>query len=163
MLKALKFTLLVLFFAILPLFTVQAGEIRVQYGIGVGEPAWGNVKFLEAGFQDYIVGPWVYTLSGGFWSDIRGGYATSPFVSATSGLKVEYGPLMATSGWGLGAIAFPDAALSTYWQFCNDSAAGIRSKEGHSVALFYKHMSNAGIKLPNQGRDFFGIRVGINF
>lgn len=145
-------------------FSAHSAEVSPKFGVGVaGGADFGTVKYLELGLSGTIIGPWCYTLATGLWTDSRPGYATTPLAVATTGVRAVYGPLMASTEWGLAGIVVPDRALSTYYQFSNLTQAAVRTSEGHFVGAFYRHYSNAGIKQPNLGRDFVGITVGVAF
>lgn len=53
--------------------------------------------------------------------------------------------------------------LSTHYQFADTIAAGYAYHSGLDVALKLEHTSNAGIKMPNSGMNFFGVRLKYHF
>lgn len=142
----------------------QAGEINLRFGVGAGNDMdFGSVKYIEAGHTGTVYGVWVYNVAGALVIDPREGYATTPLLSATTGVRASWGPLMASTSWGLAALAYTDLALSTHYQFTNLTELAICDPNGNCVGAFYRHYSNAGIKQPNLGRDFLGASVGIAF
>lgn len=58
-------------------------------------------------------------------------------------------------------ITATDSVLSTNFQFATDVGVGIRDSETF-VSVGYSHISNAGIKLPNRGRDFILFSLGVS-
>ena len=144
--------------------TASAVEVNARFGVGLGSGMhFGSVKYLEAGVSGSVIGPWVYTLAVGGIFDPRPGYASTPLLAGTTGVRASYGPLMASTEWGLAAIGKTDLALSTYYQFTNLSQIAITDQNGHFVGAFYRHLSNAGIKQPNLGRDMLGAVIGVSF
>jgi hypothetical protein len=144
--------------------STQASELNLRLGVGAGNDFnFGTVKYAELGYSGSIVGPLVYTLATGAIIDSRASYASTPFLAAEGGLKALYGGLMASLQGGLAAIAFPDPALSSYYQFTLSAQVGICDNDGHCVSAFYRHFSNAGLRGTNLGRDFLGAGAVIAF
>jgi hypothetical protein len=67
--------------------------------------------------------------------------------------KVFTGPCVITS---------PDTVLSSWYQWATDFGFGVRD-DLTSLSITYSHISNAGLKLPNQGRDFVVLEMGFAF
>lgn len=59
-------------------------------------------------------------------------------------------------------ITTPDSQLGSPYQFCTDFGAGIRDDKTF-LALTYSHISNAGLKMPNHGRDFAVMVMGFRW
>lgn len=59
-------------------------------------------------------------------------------------------------------ISSVDVLLGSNFQFCTDFGAGIRDTETF-IGVTYSHISNAGIKLPNRGRDYLVMGMGFQF
>jgi hypothetical protein len=60
------------------------------------------------------------------------------------------------------AISSPDSQLGSWYQWCTDFGIGIRD-EMTFMDLTYSHISNAGVVLPNHGRDFTVMEMGFRF
>lgn len=126
------------------------GDFSAMKGLGVGyqSSAWFLATRLEAG---------AYTDQ-----SKRGGVRSSGFGFAGIGVQPEYGPLYVNFFQYVGLIGSPDTVLGGLFQFSEEVGIGIKDeRNGTSVGLFYKHISNAGISLPNIGRDFAGVQVMI--
>ena len=59
-------------------------------------------------------------------------------------------------------ISSTDALLGSIYQFCTDFGIGIRDTET-ILSVTYSHISNAGLKLPNKGRDFVILGMGLRW
>jgi hypothetical protein len=99
---------------------------------------------------------------GGYVDNIGNGRKGSSLAKLQLG--VTPGPNVGTFGLAYTGPCFisnPDNQLSTRLQFCTDFGIGIRD-ENTFIAVTYSHISNAGIKLPNRGRDFVTMEVGFS-
>jgi len=59
-------------------------------------------------------------------------------------------------------ISASDNMLGSFTQFCTDFGFGIRDDKT-VLSLTYSHISNAGLKMPNHGRDFVVMGAGIQW
>ena len=68
-------------------------------------------------------------------------------------------------GVGLSLISEPDIGTrqkSTRYQFSDEFSVGLSDRNGrYRLAYLYRHVSNADIKLPNNGVDFHGLSFSI--
>ena len=136
-----------------------------KYGVGVFNSAENSsveVKTLSFGRQQPLGSIFIWQYEGGFWSDARTdvGRSGSGFVNASAGLNVNFGYMYTQSLWGVAYMTSPDSFLGSHEQFNQDFSAGVKDGRGVSIGLNYKHMSSAGIFMPNQGRDFMSVRLG---
>jgi hypothetical protein len=81
--------------------------------------------------------------------------------SAAVGIQPEWGPIGFYFYQGIGLLTSTDKYLSTNYQFIEQAGIYFRGKNGSHLGPGCWHMSNAGIKLPNLGKDFCGLMVGI--
>lgn len=137
-----------------------------KYGVGIANSATesrAEVKILTIGrtmplgsllAHQWEVGGWVDNSS----DQTRKG---SGFGSYAFGVNVNAGYLYAQSLWGVCAITTRDSYLGGNLQFNQDLSVGLRDSRGVMVGANYKHISSAGIFMPNQGRDFLLIRLAI--
>jgi hypothetical protein len=101
-------------------------------------------------------------LDGGMWWDSREGGKPSAFGFAGLGVEPQYGPIYVNFFQSVGLISHTDQYLGGHFQFMEEIGLGFRDlKEGTSVGLFYRHISNAGLTQINKGRDYIGIQVMI--
>jgi lipid A 3-O-deacylase len=99
-----------------------------------------------------------------------GGDATS---SGYAGLRWEIGgPAGLFLGLGLGGAVHDGRltptrvdrkALGSRVLFHIPAEIGWRFENGHTVSLFFEHMSNAGLADHNEGLDRLGLRYGVRF
>jgi hypothetical protein len=54
----------------------------------------------------------------------------------------------------------PDNVLGGNFQFTNEAGIGLTDKNVY-LGLAWKHLSSAGIEIPNQGRDFIVLQLGL--
>lgn len=164
---ATKTSLFLLVFTVIVLApkTANAGHGSFfKYGLGVFLPdqkSKAEVKMFSVGYQDelYIID---YKLEAGLWADQRGGdRSSSGFGSASLGIEPRLGWFYIHSFWGVALITSPDSMLSTPYQFSQDFGLGVGDTRGVRVGAGYKHLSNAGIKSPNKGRDFMYLSLQI--
>jgi hypothetical protein len=135
-----------------------AGNFVGKYGLGIAPDSHSpvEVKLFSAGYQDtYLHDIMLYQLEAGVFADSHGdGRRSSGFTAASTGIRVDPGTVYAEMLWGVALITSPDSMLSTAYEFTNDTVIGIRDSKGRAFGIGYKHFSNAGIQLPNKGRDF---------
>ena len=68
--------------------------------------------------------------------------------------------LVARVGVGPGFVTATDSRLSSIFEFHIQGFFGLE-QDGWQVGILGDHFSNAGLVLPNLGRDFVGLGVGI--
>lgn len=56
---------------------------------------------------------------------------------------------------GIGFISDTDVYLGGHLEFNHNLYIGIKDKHDKSIGLSYRHISNAGLFMPNVGRDFY--------
>lgn len=140
----------------------------IKYGANVPSEAekLGRTKALFLSYQDKLFGPIIQQYEGGFWFDNSGieGRRSSGLLGYSLGVNANAGSFFAQALVGPSLITSTDSNLGGPFQFNNDFGFGIKDQEtGGSVGITYKHISSAGIELPNKGRDFIMFRVGVPF
>lgn len=152
---------------ILSLFTSTAlADTVIKYGVNVpreGEKL-GSIKSIFLSNQAPIWGPVIRQYEIGGWVDNTGkpGQKSSLMVSPSVGVHVNAGVVYTQALVGPAFISSPDTALGGKFQFNNDFAIGLRDPETKATIGFnYKHVSSAGLEMPNRGRDFLMFRVSI--
>jgi hypothetical protein len=81
------------------------------------------------------------------------------------GVGVKPGPEVGVYGFGFVGpcgISATDTYLSTGFEFCTDIGLGVRDRKTF-MSAGYSHISNAGIKLPNRGKDWAIFSIGVTF
>jgi hypothetical protein len=114
-------------------------EAPLVYGIYTAEELGGYVDNVGDGRRGSALGKLGIGLKPGADTGMFGKLFTGPCVISTT-----------------------DNYLSSHLQFCTDFGVGIRDRQTF-VDATYSHISNAGIKLPNRGKDFFVMEAGLRF
>lgn len=100
---------------------------------------------------------------GGFVDNLGDGRKGAALAKFQLGIKP--GPQIGLYGsafLGPCAVSRTDALLGSNYQFCTDFGIGVRDRETF-LAVNYSHISNAGLKLPNKGRDFVVMGAGMRW
>jgi len=123
---------------------------------GVGSLSDNRNKFLEVGggnANERLAGVWG---AGHAW--VKDG---NDFYYGRMGIGVapETSPIRASFYVGPALISATDNNLSTNFQFCLEANVMILDSRNVGLGITAKHFSNAGIKEPNTGREFYGVRV----
>jgi hypothetical protein len=136
-----------------------------KYGVGIlGSADYGTVatKVFSIGYEEDWFGPLIHQYELGLFSDSSGhGRSSSGFGFYSAGIEVKPGYFLVRSLWGVGLITSPDSMLGGPFQFTQDLMIGVRDDKKNAIGIVYKHISSAGIELPNKGRDFITIQLEI--
>ena len=143
-----------LFLFFFPLF-LFANTIILDYGKGEKDKNFYNI---ELSFNTPIKNLPTYTSLGiGGWDKEESSF----FGSINEGIK--YGKKYFTYAQvGVAALANTTKNLSTSLEFTEKIGIGL-NLENFDISLFYRHISNGGIKKPNRGENFTGITLYFNF
>jgi hypothetical protein len=144
-----------------------ADAIIFRYGLGFGAPnqaGRGEIKWFSLGIEQEKPAPWVTKAEIGVISDMKQdiGRRSGLFASWSAGPKMQLGPVQTRYLWGVGYLSHPDQLLSSRFQFTHDLIIGLYDRKS-GLSLGYKHISNAGITLPNRGRDFLTLQAETYF
>lgn len=144
----------------------RAYELGLKYGLGFGMPGQVDIsesKLLSFELTNELGRLFRHKLSYGAWFDPQPDFkrTSASFGSYSVGLRVEPGPLYFENYFGLSLISQTDSMLSTNFEFTEELGFGVRDKEGRFFGVEYRHFSNAGLQLPNKGRDFFLLNIGV--
>jgi hypothetical protein len=140
-----------------------------RYGVISDEgklSAFPGPKLFAVGTRrDFTGGPLLSLLSwqlelGGIF-DGRRGASSGAFATVSAGLETKSEPFFFYYLPGVALISSPDDYLSTVYQFSHDLGAGIRDSRGVTIDMSYRHFSNAGIALPNPGRNYLVLRLAV--
>lgn len=128
-----------------------------------GKNSHAETKFANLGHRGDLGLGLTYQLELGGWVDTTGhGRASSAYGAAQFGVETD-GEVFARVMTGPALITNPDWYLGGPFAFTEDFYLGLRGRNGNSVGLLYKHISNAGIYNRNVGRDLAGVQVSIPF
>jgi len=144
-----------------------ADAVIFRYGLGFGAPRQsgrGEIKWFSLGIEQEKPSPWVTKAEIGVIADMKQdlGRRSGVFASYSIGPKMQLGPVQTRYMWGVGYLSHPDQLLSSRFQFTHDLTFGLYDRKS-GLSLGYKHISNAGITLPNRGRDFLTLQAETYF
>ena len=148
----------------------MATEEYIRYGIGVSHSGEGATKVVGIGTSDKLLPGerfsfLAYQFEGGYWFDTQAskGRKSSGYGSAEVGMKVHAGPFAMSSFHGPGFITATDSFLGSIPQFFHDVNLGLEDdRNGATISVGYKHISNAGLfSKINRGRDFMTIKLSV--
>ena len=111
-------------------------EADLFYGVSTAEEIGGFVDNGGAGRKGSVLGKLQLGITPGRPVGVFGKVFTGPCV-----------------------ISAPDSQLGSWYQWSTDFGLGIRD-ERTWIAVTYSHISNAGVKLPNHGRDALVMEMG---
>lgn len=134
-------------------------------------PKWGfdeNVLSKTSGDQlgglEYLWSPWdgslLLKMESGVWVAKGEGERSSFYAAPAIGYRLNngWGPFF-ESYLGAGYISAVDAKLGGHVQLFSDMNFGVMDAKGWGLSVGFKHISNFGLKLPNEGRDFLAVRL----
>lgn len=138
----------------------------IKYGSNVPSESEriGRTKAIFISYQDVMFGPLIHQFEAGTWFDNSGieGRKSSGLLGYSLGVNANAGSFFAQALVGPSFITATDSNLGGPLQFNNDFGFGIKDQHtGGSIGITYKHVSSAGLELPNKGRDFIMFRVGV--
>lgn len=124
---------------------------------GIGKDVLAKQPFERMGSLGVQYGDaWKVRANGGCWLATAPGQNSSGFGSLQGGLEVVgEGGTFAGLLFGPSFITRPDAKLSGRFQFHLSGGVGVKNRAGYGVGLKWEHFSNAGLILPNYGRDLW--------
>jgi len=157
---------LLLIFALIT--TPCTADTVFKYGSNAAKEgeSLGSTKSIFIANQNQWFGPFSDQYEVGVWFDNTGikGRKSSGLLGYSLGVNVNSGYLFGQAFIGPSLISHTDSNLGGHFQFNNDIAFGLRDPESQStIGINYKHVSSAGLELPNKGRDFLMFRVGISW
>lgn len=156
-----KFAIIALFLS--TLVYAQDDQVIVDGGVGVfnsGKNSLSETKTLTLGIQEDIYGPLKDRAIVGGWLDNAGnGKSGSALASGQLGFEVNRDGLVAGIFSGPAMISNTDVLLGGHFQFMDDLHLGIQDKDGSYIGIVYRHLSSAGVEMPNVGRDLVGIEL----
>lgn len=110
-----------------------------------------SARYLSTGLTDDFNGLIKSRYELGYWSDRTN--RSSLYGTVQLGLDASNDSFYSDFYTGPSLITHPDTVLSTPLEFKHDLGVGIVGKNKVRVGINYSHLSNAGIRQPNVGRD----------
>ena len=154
----------ILFAFLLVSSVAQAASLDALVGAGVGK----NILAQHAPFERFGTlgirygGAWKIQANGGYYLALAEGERSAWMGSLQTGLEVvgdggTYGQLM----FGPAYVSQDDSKLSGRFQFHLTGGVGVKNDDGYGIGVMWNHLSNAGIKQPNMGRDMITAQLTI--
>lgn len=141
----------------------QDDQIVLDGGLGVFNSATkglSETKMLTLGLQEDVWGPLKDRFIVGGWLDNSGNNKrNSALASYQLGFEVNRDGLIGGIFSGPTAISTTDELLGGHFQFMDDIHFGMEDKQGNYIGIIYRHLSSAGIEMPNIGRDVIGLEL----
>jgi hypothetical protein len=141
-----------------------AADYSARFGPGIQDGAMtGVTKSFGIRYEEYLIRGIYFGGEAGGYVD-NAGYGRKGAGVGKLQLGVKPGPhtgLYAFAFVGPAGITATDSRLGSHFQFATDAGVGIRDMNNF-VNIGYSHISNAGIKLPNKGRDYVVFTIGVS-
>ncbi len=141
----------------------QGDQFSVDAGFGVfnsGKNSLSETKTVAIGYQEDLWDALKQRVTLGGWVDDAGnGKNNSVFLAGQLGFEVNRDGLVAGVFSGPAVISNTDVLLGGHFQFMDDVRLGIQDRIGSYVGVFYRHLSSAGLEMPNIGRDMVGVEI----
>lgn len=152
------------FFLFLALMSgIAQADLSVSVGTGKGILDVPGTHFERVGALGYQLswGDFFLRPEVGFFGDLSGRGRSSFWIVPLIGVRAlsRSGPELHIAG-GPGYLQNPDEILGGHFQFSLEGGGGIMDASGKVyIGVAWKHLSSAGIEMPNQGRDFIMIQL----
>lgn len=148
--------------------TSKADQFDFKYGLEFGMPNQVDTaesKLVALEYQDDLNFFVQHKIGIGAWFDDHPEFkrTNSTFISYSIGIQVLPGFFYLENFFGIAYIGQTDSMLSSNLEFIEEIGIGMQDMIGRFIGIEYRHFSNAGISLPNKGRDFILINTGIHF
>lgn len=141
----------------------QDGQIAVDAGLGVfnsGKKSLSETKMVSISSQEDLWGALKQRATVGGWFDNTGsGRSSSGLISGQLGFEVNRNNTIVGIFSGPTVLSNTDVLLGGNFQFMDDLRIGIQDNKNNYIGLFYRHISSAGIEMPNIGRDLVGLEI----
>lgn len=143
---------------------IAEDSLSVKFGPGIeGQNLTGATKMLGIRSEGHMLRGVYSAFELGGYTEAMEGRKAAVFGKAQVGVKP--GPETGLYGYaffGPCLISATDTQLATNFQFATDLGFGIRDRYTF-MTVGYAHISNAGIKTPNKGRDYVLFGMGVNW
>lgn len=126
-----------------------------------GKDEINDSRYISLGLTDDFNGLIKDRIEIGYWKDP---YNSSSFYTTYQlGLSAKNEIVYAEFFTGPSLITQPDYRLSTPFEFKHDIGIGVLGKDKVGIGINYSHLSNAGIREPNLGRDSLQLKLTLPF
>lgn len=152
--------------ALVAVLHTTAALADVTLAVGVGKGAFGSKgtsfeRVVAVGYEHHFDNGLFVRPEVGYFLDISGRGLSSFWLAPIVGVEARSKAGFAIHvGCGPGLLQNPDQVLGGHFQFSCEMGLGVRD-EHFFVGAAGKHLSSGGTSMPNQGRDFLVIQIGI--
>ncbi len=139
----------------------------VVASVGLGKSAFAGVQ--GAPFERAASLGYEYTFSNGlfvrpeagWFMDNSGHGVSSPWLAPLVGVRSQstVGPALHFA-IGPGYLHNPDSVLGGHFQFSLEGGASLVDRN-FGIGVVWKHLSSAGINMPNRGRDLIALQLSV--
>lgn len=138
-----------------------AGSWYAQWGAGIMAPeqdSLGEIKYVEFGSRQ-VGDNFVRQIGIGGWVDgtKKEGVQNSQYFQWLWGVEVENRGRRVSYLVGPAVIVKTDSLMGSWYHVSHELSYGWVDE--HFIGIVLKHYSNAGLKRPNVGRNFIGLKV----
>jgi len=147
--------------------TSVRADVGIRYGLGVLNSAKSSpteVKIIGLNYTEKLGKSFFVKTEVGYFIDSSGSSSRKSSAYGNTSLGIEVSPsfLLLRGSHGLAVISTPDSYLGRRFpQFSTDLFFGLKDNTGSAIGISYKHISSAGLVMPNQGRDFITLEYSI--
>lgn len=158
--------MLSLFFTVIAMLASCPARADLSVSVGAGKgiieaPGTPFERVGAVGYQfpfatDLFVRPEV-----GYFADIGGSGKSSLWAAPLLGVRAhsQVGPELHIAV-GPAYLQNPDNTLGGHFQFSLEGGIGMVSSDGKIyIGVAWKHLSSAGLEMPNSGRDFLVVQL----
>lgn len=139
-----------------------ASNLDATLSVGMGKSVLKQKAFERVGSIGVRYGwnTWKLQANGGYWLALAENEKASLFTSLQGGVEVVgKDGVFASVMFGPALIQTPDNKLSGHFQFHPTFGIGIKNTDNYALSFMWQHFSNAGIILPNAGRDLLTLQA----
>lgn len=139
----------------------------VVASVGLGKSAFAGVQGVpferaaSLGYEHAFSNGLFIRPEAGWFMDNSGRGVSSPWGAPLIGVRSQsaVGPSLHFA-MGPGYLHNPDSILGGHFQFSLEGGASLVDRN-FGLGVVWKHLSSAGINMPNRGRDFIALQVRI--
>ena len=139
----------------------------VVASVGLGKSAFGGVQGVpferaaSLGYEHAFSNGLFIRPEAGWFMDNSGHGVSSPWLAPLVGVRSQstVGPTLHFA-MGPGYLHNPDSVLGGHFQFSLEGGASLVDRN-FGIGVVWKHLSSAGIHMPNRGRDFIALQVHV--
>lgn len=153
-------------FGLLFLCRIAAADVVLSVGVGKGILYHNGTpfeRFMSVGYEhEFPIGVFIRP-EVGYFLDVSGKTLSSFWAAPLLGVRARspIGPLLHFAV-GPGYLQNPDSILGGHFQFSLEGGVALEDKN-FALGLMWKHLSSAGINMPNLGRDAIVLHVRIRW